>query len=193
MLTFSPLVGPYLLPPYHLHLYALASATQVCKGRWIKGPQTFYAHLGDVSASYSINLGNWGMMISFSTWKLYNSFGLTSKMVPVAKLKPILMGESKIIPTHDSQYNLRHAAIPLCTSDLKMGWGMEKEPNPLGIQDLGCDLLKIKSSFPASNFTCVIQELREPTLLRFTISLHSLCTQNICKAEERFSCREPLW
>lgn len=101
---------------------------------------------------YSINLGNSGM-ISFSTWKLYNSFGLTSKMMPGAKLNH-LMGESETIPTN----NLRHVPIPLCTSDLKVGLGeMEKEPNPLGIQDLGCDLLKIKSSFPASNFTCYNQ------------------------------------
>lgn len=73
--------------------------------------------------------------------------------MPGAKLNH-LMGESKTIPTN----NLRRVPIPLCTSDLKVGLGgMEKEPNPLGIQDLGCDLLKIKSSFPASNFTCYNQ------------------------------------
>lgn len=81
----------------------------------------------------------------------------------------------------------------------------EKVPSPLGIQDLVCDLLKVKS-FLAYSFTCVIQELRESTLLRFTISLHRLCppnpssiklhkkttTKTCCKAKKRFFCRKPL-
>lgn len=54
----------------------------------------------------------------------------------------------------------------------------EKVPSPLGTQDLVCDLLKVKS-FLAYYFTCVIQELRESTLLRFTISLHRLCILNL--------------
>lgn len=111
------------LPPTPHHLCALASAMQVCKRRRIKGPETFHAHLGDVSASYSVSLGNWGMMISFSTWKLYKSFGLASKMVPIARLKPSWTGESKIIPIQDSQNNLRHAPIPFCTSIFKNGVG----------------------------------------------------------------------
>lgn len=57
---------------------------------------------------------------------------------------------------------------------LKQRRGWKKAPDPLRIQDLRYESLGIESSFPASYFTCVIQELRESTLSRFTISLHRL-------------------
>lgn len=68
---------------------------------------------------------------------------------------------------------------------------MEKVPNSLRIQDLGRDLLRIRPSFPASSFTRGMQELRVNTV-EITVSFAD-CTQNTCKAKERFSHREPLW
>lgn len=86
----------------------------------------------------------------------------------------------------------------------------EKVPSPLGIQDLVCDLLKVKS-FLAYYFTCVIRAQRVNTAEVYNQSSQTLYpkpalnktkkqtknnnkipTKTRCKAKERFSCREPL-
>lgn len=66
-------------------------------------------------------------MAAFSTWKLHDSFGFTSKTVSYAKLKPVLLVETETKSTSDP--HLKHVTMLLCTPDLKKsGEGWKKDP-----------------------------------------------------------------
>lgn len=160
-----------ILSHYHLYLHALAFITQTCKGKKLKGPQTFHGCLKEyICTIYAINLWRWGM-ISFSTWKSHNCVGPISKMVPAANSSPSWWESLRPFPLMTSNATLGMSSYLSALLSLKkkkkVGERTKKVPSPLGIQRSWCDLLKIKSSFPASCFTCVIKELRTSTLLRF--------------------------
>lgn len=108
-------------------------------------------------------------MISFSTWKAHNCVGPISKMVPAANSSPSWWVSLRPFPLMTSNATLGMSSYlsVLLSLKKKVGERTKKVPSPLGIQRSWCDLLKIKSSFPASCFTCVIKELRTSTLLRF--------------------------